>query len=363
MKPIIGITVGDINGIGHEVILKTFIDKYIFDICIPIIYGNSNHVRQFLSILKEDKLKSSIRTINEVKDAKDGLFNIIDCYANDIQLQVGTVTQQGGKAALNSLQRAVTDIKNGGLHALVTAPINKQNIQSDKFHFPGHTEYLAHCCDKKESLMLMVSDQLKVALVTNHLPISEVSKQLSKELILEKMQLLKQTLQQDFSIDQPRIAVLALNPHAGDSGFIGKEEMEIINPAIEQAQKENILAFGPYSADGFFGTAHYQYFDAVLAMYHDQGMIPFKSLDMDGVNFTAGLPIIRTSPAHGTAYELAGKGEASPQSFKNAVYLAIDILKRRNENIKLKENALHIVIPEKTSAPIINLEEELAQKE
>lgn len=359
MKPLIGITIGDSNGIGYELILRSLIDKNLFDICVPIIYGNASHIRLYLSVLKEDKYKGSLHTITNPLEARDGFFNIIECY-NDMPLQMGKITVDGGKAALKSLQRAVADIKAGVIEALVTCPINKQNIQCEEFHFAGHTEYLSHCFDSEEkSLMLLVNDVLKVALVTNHVAIKDISQHLMVENILTKIHLLKRTLQLDFSIEQPRIAVLALNPHAGDKGLFGGEEEEIITPAILQAQEEGLVTFGPFSPDGFFGTEQYRSYDAVLAMYHDQGLIPFKLLDMGGVNFTAGLPIVRTSPDHGTAYDLVGQGTASTQPFKNAVYLAIDVLKRRKENMALEANALHVVPKPKAVAPVINLAEEL----
>jgi 4-hydroxythreonine-4-phosphate dehydrogenase len=279
--------------------------------------------------------------IESPKQAKEGRLNMINCYGDDTPLKLGESTTEAGQAALKSLQRATADLQQGLVDALVTAPINKDNIQCDKFSYSGHTEYLTHIFGQgKESLMMMISDRMRVALACNHTPISQVSEKITLENIMVKLQLLNQTLQTDFSCRKPRIAVLALNPHAGDNGLIGKEEQEVIAPAIAQAQEQGIWAFGPYSADGFFGAGQYNHFDAVLAMYHDQGLAPFKALDMSGVNFTAGLSVVRTSPDHGTAYGIAGKNEADPQSMLHAIYTAIDVLKTREENTELLANQL-----------------------
>ena len=256
-------------------------------------------------------------------------------------------TTEAGQASLKSLQRACQDLKNGLVHAIVTAPINKDNIQSDAFRYSGHTEYLTQQFGEgKDSLMMMISDRMRVALVCNHTPIAKVAETITEERILSKLAVLNETLQKDFSCRKPRIAVLALNPHAGDNGLIGEEETNIIRPAVAKAQEQGIWAFGPYSADGFFGAGQYNHFDAVLAMYHDQGLAPFKALDMSGVNFTAGLPVVRTSPDHGTAYNLAGKNEADATSMLHAIYAAIDILREREENEKLLSNQLVVEIRE-----------------
>ena len=347
MKPIIAITAGDINGVGYEIILKSLINPHICEICRPIVYGNAKVARQHAKTLGEELHNIQWNIIDSPKQAKDGRLNMITCYGDDTPLQLGVSTPEAGQAALKSLQRATSDLQQGMLDALVTAPINKDNIQCDQFRYSGHTEYLTHIFGQgQESLMMMISDHMRVALVCNHTPISQVSEKITIENIIAKLTILNQTLQTDFSCRKPRIAVLALNPHAGDNGLIGKEEQEVIRPAVAKAQEEGIWAFGPYSADGFFGAGQYNHFDAVLAMYHDQGLAPFKALDMSGVNFTAGLRVVRTSPDHGTAYAIAGKNEASETSMLHAIYTAIDVLKTRKENAELLSNQLVVEIKE-----------------
>ena len=347
MKPTIAITAGDINGVGYEIILKSLINPHICEICRPIVYGNAKVARQHMQTLDEEYRSIQWNIIQDPKQAKDGRLNLITCYGDDTPVQLGVSTPEAGQASLKSLQRACQDLKNGLVHAIVTAPINKDNIQSDAFRYSGHTEYLTQQFGEgKDSLMMMISDRMRVALVCNHTPIAKVAETISEERILSKLTVLSDTLKKDFSSRKPRIAVLALNPHAGDNGLIGEEESNIIRPAIAKAQEQGIWAFGPYSADGFFGAGQYNHFDAVLAMYHDQGLAPFKALDMSGVNFTAGLPIVRTSPDHGTAYNLAGKNEADPQSMLHAIYAAIDILRQREENEKLLSNQLVVEIRE-----------------
>jgi 4-hydroxythreonine-4-phosphate dehydrogenase len=305
------------------------------------VYGNAKVARQHAKTMADEFHNVQWNIIESPKQAKEGRLNMINCYGDDTPLKLGESTTEAGQAALKSLQRATADLQQGLVDALVTAPINKDNIQCDKFCYSGHTEYLTHIFGQgKESLMMMISDRMRVALACNHTPISQVSEKITLENIMVKLQLLNQTLQTDFSCRKPRIAVLALNPHAGDNGLIGKEEQEVIAPAIAQAQEQGIWAFGPYSADGFFGAGQYNHFDAVLAMYHDQGLAPFKALDMSGVNFTAGLRVVRTSPDHGTAYGIAGKNEADPQSMLHAIYTAIDVLKTREENTELLANQL-----------------------
>lgn len=341
MKPTIAITAGDINGVGYEIILKAIADPHICEICRPILYGNAKIARLHAQTLGEDYTKLQFNIIDSPRQTKDGRLNLISCYPDDTPVQLGVSTPEAGKASFAALERACADLKAGVVDALVTAPINKENIQSDLFHFSGHTEYLTSTFGEgKESLMMMVSDMMRVALVCNHVPIARVPQMITEERILAKLAVLNQTLQDDFTIEKPRIAVLALNPHAGDNGLIGKEEQDIIKPAIEKANEQGIWAFGPYSADGFFGSGRFTHFDAVLAMYHDQGLIPFKTLDMNGVNYTAGLSIVRTSPDHGTAYDLAGKNEAKAYSFSHALYMAIDILHTRAQNKELKKNPL-----------------------
>ena len=342
MKPIIAITAGDINGVGYEIILKGLLDPHICEICRPIVYGNAKIAREHAHTLPEEYHNMQFNLIEDPAQSKDGRLNLITCYPDNTPLNIGTSTPEAGKAALASLERACADLKAGKVTALVTAPINKENIQSDKFTFTGHTEYLTHYFGSDKSLMMMVSDAMKIALVCNHTPITKVASMITKERIIDKLNILNATLKQDFMLIRPRIAVLALNPHAGDNGLIGKEEQDIIVPAIEEAASAGLQVFGPYSADGFFGAGKYVHFDAVLAMYHDQGLIPFKSLDMNGVNFTAGLDIVRTSPDHGTAYDLAGKNTANPQSFAHALYMAVDILATRAKSKEISADPLVI---------------------
>ena len=347
MKPTIAITAGDINGVGYEIILKSLINPHICEICRPIVYGNAKVARQHMQTMDEEYRNIQWNIIQDPKQAKDGRLNLISCYGDDTPVQLGVSTTEAGQASLKSLQRACQDLKNGLVHAIVTAPINKDNIQSDDFRYSGHTEYLTQQFGNgKDSLMMMISDRMRVALVCNHTPIAKVAETITEERILSKLAVLNETLKMDFSCRKPRIAVLALNPHAGDNGLIGKEETNIIRPAIAAAQEKGIWAFGPYSADGFFGAGQYNHFDAVLAMYHDQGLAPFKALDMSGVNFTAGLPVVRTSPDHGTAYNLAGKNEADATSMLHAIYAAIDILRRRADNEKLLANQLVVEVRE-----------------
>ncbi|MEG1555320.1 MAG: 4-hydroxythreonine-4-phosphate dehydrogenase PdxA [Bacteroidales bacterium] len=324
----IGITQGDINGIGYEVIMKSLSDLKMMELCTPIVYGLAKiaaYHKKSMDI--GDFSFQFIKTPEQASAKKANLINLMD---GEIKIEIGTSTEMAGKLSALALNSACKDLKANLLDAIVTAPINKNNIQSEKFKFPGHTEYLAHQFQSQNALMLMVAEELRIGFVTNHLPIHEVAENISIDLILKKLRTLHQSLVNDFACTNPKIAVLSLNPHAGDHNLIGKEENTIIIPAIQQAFDEKINAFGPFPSDGFFASGEYKKFDAILAMYHDQGMIPFKVLAMDqGVNFTAGLPIVRTSPAHGTAYEIAGKNQASCQSFRNAIYLAIDILRNR----------------------------------
>lgn len=325
----IGITQGDINGIGYEIILKTLDDNRMLELFTPVIYGSPKVAAYYKKVLD---MGLNFNLINNVSEAADNRVNIINCNSDEVKVEISQCTENAGVAAFESLEKAVADLKAGSIDALVTAPINKKNIQSDKFQFPGHTEYLEQSLGKKgDALMLLVSDNLRIAVVTGHIPMANVSKTLTKELILSKIRILNKTLKKDFSIERPRIAVLGLNAHSGDGGVIGKEEIDIIKPAIEDANNEEITCFGPIASDGFFGSGEYAKYDAILAMYHDQGLIPFKLLSMDsGVNFTAGLSAVRTSPDHGTAYDIAGQGIASENSFRQAIYSAIDIVKNRS---------------------------------
>ncbi len=335
----LGISHGDINGIGYEIIFKVISDVRIFDICTPIVYGSSKVAAYHRKALNISNF--NLNNILRADEAHPKRANIINCVDDEIRVELGKATQMGGEGAYAALKQAVADLKDGKIDVLVTAPINKANIQSEAFNFPGHTEYLESEFGTDGSLMLLISDRLKVGVVTGHIPISEVSTSITKEKILNKLRILNKTLKEDFTIRRPRIAVLGLNPHAGDDGLIGKEEQDIIIPAIEEAKDKGIMALGPYAADGLFGSNNLAKFDAVLAMYHDQGLIPFKTISFSsGVNFTAGLPIIRTSPDHGTAFDIAGQGIADEESFRQAVYAAIDIFKNRSQNHDLAKNPL-----------------------
>jgi len=335
----IGISHGDINGISYEVIIKSLLDVRILDLCSPIIYGSPKVAAYHKKALELNDLNlNSIRTADESGNKK---VNIINCIDEEIRVELGKSTKQAGESSYLALKTAVEDLKEKKIDALVTGPINKQNIQSENFKHSGHTEYLKEIFNVKEVIMLMVSDILKVGVVAGHIPISEIATFITKEKIIDKLATLNLSLQKDFGIRKPKIAVLGLNPHAGDEGLLGSEEKEVIEPAIEKAKSSNILVFGPYPADGFFASGKYRKFDAVLAMYHDQGLIPFKTISGEnGVNYTAGLPIIRTSPAHGTAYEISGKNEASEESFRNAIYLACDVIKNRAMYSEIHANPL-----------------------
>lgn len=335
----VGITQGDINGIGYEVIMKTLLDARILEMCTPIIYGSPKVAAYHRKALNIDNL--SFNHIRSAKEAYNNRANIVNCIDENVRVELGKSTREAGESSFNALDQACTDLASGEIDVLITAPINKDNIQSESFRFPGHTEYLAERFGAQDYAMLMVSETMKVAVATTHLPIADVPSKLSKELILSKIRILAQSLKEDFSITKPRIAVFGLNPHAGDNGLLGNEEKDIILPAIIQAKKEGIIALGPYPADGFFGSDDYRKFDAILAMYHDQGLIPFKLASFErGVNYTAGLPVVRTSPAHGTAYNLAGEDKASPESFRQALYLAIDIFKSRQIYAEISKNPL-----------------------
>lgn len=324
----IGITQGDINGISYEVILKTLEDNRILEFCTPIIYGSPKVAAYHRKVLD---LNQNLNLVNSAADASDKHVNIINCNSDEVKVELSQCTQTAGEAAFQAIEKATADLKNGDIDAIVTAPINKKNIQSAQFKFPGHTEYFEQTFGKKgDALMLLVSDRLRVAVATGHVPVAKVSQSLSKELILNKIKILNKTLKQDFKINRPRIAVLGLNPHSGDQGIIGTEEQDFIKPAITEALENEIICVGPLPSDGFFGSDEFTKYDAILAMYHDQGLIPFKLLSMDsGVNFTAGLSIVRTSPDHGTAYDIAGKNVASENSFRHALYTAINIVKNR----------------------------------
>lgn len=330
----VGITHGDINGVGYEVILKMLDDNRLLELCTPVVYGSAKIAGFYRKMLDLPALP--LVQAESGADITDGAYNIINVVGEDVKVEPGVNSAAAGMAAFASLQRAVADLRDGYIDVLVTAPINKRNIQSDDFTFPGHTEYLeATIGEGSEALMMLLSDTLRVALATTHMPLRQVPDAITKEGILSKLRIFNRSLQRDFGIDAPRIAVLALNPHAGEEGMLGTEEADIIIPAIAQAKEQGILAFGPYAADGFFGAGRFVKFDGILAMYHDQGLAPFKALSMDaGVNFTAGLPLVRTSPDHGTGYDITGTGEASADSMRAALYAAIDIWRsRRREDV------------------------------
>ena len=335
----IGISVGDVNGIGLEIIIKTLADARIFDYCTPIVYGHTKVASFHRRSVQVHDLNFNV--IDSPANAHHKKANIINCWEEDVKIDLGVSNEIGGKYALISLQRATDDLLAGEIGALVTAPINKDNIQSETFNFPGHTEYLQQRDGAGEVLMFLVSETLKVGVVTGHIPVAQIPQSLSTEKILAKLKLMNTSLKKDFWIRKPKIAVLGLNPHAGDNGLIGSEEKDIIIPAIEEARANDILALGPYPADGFFANGSYMQFDAVLAMYHDQGLIPFKQISFEsGVNYTAGLSFVRTSPDHGTAYDIAGKNKASEVSFREALFEAIHIVKHRRETALLNENPL-----------------------
>lgn len=336
----VGITVGDINGIGLEVIIKAFKDNRMYQQITPVIYGSTKVANIHRKVLRMSDFRFNI--IDKVEEAKSKKVNLINLGNDaDLKVELGKPTKDSGEFALRSLEAATKDLAEGKIDVLVTAPINKEAIQNAGFEFPGHTEYLAHLSKTEDYLMLLMNDVLKIGVVTGHIPLKEVAEKLNSKEITNKIDILNKTLKSDFGVIKPKIAVLGLNPHAGDNGKIGTEEKEIILPAILKSKENNILAYGPYSADGFFGSGAYKDFDGVLAMYHDQGLAPFKALSFgSGVNFTAGLPIVRTSPDHGTAYEIAGQRKAEADSFRHAIYIAVDVFKKRTEYKKMTSNPL-----------------------
>ena len=350
-KLIVGITQGDGNGISYEVIIKALADERILDMCTPVIYGSSKifgfykkHIHNIENI--------NTNVITSAKDVHHKRVNIVNCLPENVFVEPGQPTPESAKSAMTALERAVADIKEGHIDVLVTAPINKRAMSSEGFGYTGHTEYLEKQFGVDEVAMIMVSEQLKVGVVTGHISLKEVPSKITTEKILAKLRLMRQSLQRDFGVDAPKIAVLGLNPHCGDGGLLGDEEQQIILPAVKAANDEGIMAFGPYSPDGFFGLGNYQKFDAVLAMYHDQGLTPFKALAFEeGVNYTAGLPIVRTSPDHGTAYEMAGRDMADPRSMKSAIYAAIDIYNHRTDYDELVANRMTIKMPDTEIRP------------
>lgn len=343
---IVGISIGDLNGIGSEVVLKTFDDSRMLELCTPVIFANI----KMLSFLKKSfDCGAILHGIDRLDQLVLGKINVLNVWQNSFDLEYGKNDPIVGEYAIKSFVAATAALKEGTIDVLVTAPINKYNIQSETFKFPGHTDYLNQELEGN-ALMLMVNGNLRIGLLTDHLPVSEVAKHLTAELVTKKIETIRQSLTQDFSINKPKIAVLGLNPHAGDGGVIGSEDDEILKPVIKKMFEKGTLVFGPYPADGFFGSRQYEKFDAVIAAYHDQGLIPFKTLSFgNGVNYTAGLNKIRTSPDHGTAYDIAGKGDADFNSFKEAVYLAIDIYHSRNMYHEIAENPMKISKKEASS--------------
>lgn len=338
-KPIIGISIGDINGIGPEVILKTFSDERILEICTPVIYASAKVISYHKNIVKLDDLK--IHQVKEASQAVEGAINVVNCWNENVDITLGETTEEGGRYAQISLDNAVMEALSGSIDALVTAPINKKAMQLSGFKYPGHTEFIAHKAGAKNSLMFMVGEQLRIGIVTGHIPLNEVAAKITKEAILKKIQLMHESLVKDFGIDTPKIAVLGLNPHASDNGAIGEEETNQIIPAIAAARAKRMFVFGPYAADGFFGAGSFAKYDGIIAMFHDQGLTPFKTLEFHGgVNFTAGLSIVRTSPDHGTGFDIAGQDIASPDSFRQAVFMAIDIVRHRRNYAEMTANPL-----------------------
>ena len=335
----IGISHGDVNGISYEVIIKTLIDPRMNEICIPVIFGSPKVVAYHRKALEIENF--SPISIHSPDEARGNKVYVVNCVDDNIRVELGKTTESAGIASYAALKAATDALEQGSIDALVTGPVSKQNIQHADFNYSGHTEYLQARFGVNEVMMLMVSDLMKVGLVAGHIPITQLGSLITTDLIVEKLKILSHSLLVDFGIRSPRIAVLGLNPHAGEAGLLGEEEQAVIIPAIEQSRSQKILVFGPFPADGFFGAGRFRQFDAVLAMYHDQGLAPFKALNMEsGVNFTAGLPVVRTSPAHGTAFELAGKDEASSDSFRNAIYTAIDVVRNRMTHHEISQDPL-----------------------
>ncbi len=338
-KPIIGFTCGDINGIGPELIIKTLHDHRLLEYCTPVIFANNKLMNFYRKTLPD--LNINYSSVQDSSDMNTKQVNLFNCWDEEVNVTPGVLTEEGGKYAVMSLVTAAGALKAGKLDGIVTAPIHKKNVQSEHFDFTGHTPFLKSFFGMQDVAMLLIAENMRVAVLTEHIPISEIAPHITKNALEFKLELLNDSLIKDFGITKPKIAVLGLNPHAGDEGLVGKEEIEVIKPAIEEANKKKILCFGPYSADAFFARGEYQHFDAVLAMYHDQGLIPFKSLAIgEGVNYTAGLPGVRTSPDHGTAFDIAGQGSANEDSFREAIFKCIDIIQARRERADQTRNPL-----------------------
>lgn len=330
-RPVVGITIGDINGIGPEVIIKALENNKILNHVTPVIYGSAKVLSFYRKLLDRNDFNfNQIKNIDSINHKK---VNVLNCWDDMMDIKPGEITEEAGKCAFISLEQCTKDLKEGKLDAMVTAPINKHNIQSDDFKFAGHTEYLADACEKKDHLMFLVSESLRIGVVTGHIPLNEVAPTITEENLESRIALMLKSLKKDFGIGKPKIAVLGLNPHAGEEGLLGSEENDIIKPVIDKMKTKGQLVMGPFPADGFFGSGQYSKFDGILAMYHDQGLVPFKALTFSsGVNFTAGLPIVRTSPDHGTAYAIAGQNQADESSMRTAIYMAVDISNQRKEN-------------------------------
>ena len=350
-KLIVGITQGDGNGISYEVIIKALADERILDMCTPVIYGSSK-IFGFYKKHIHNIEQINTNVITSAKDVHQKRVNIVNCLPENVFVEPGQATPESAKSAMTALERAVADIKEGNIDVLVTAPINKRAMNAEGFGYTGHTEYLEKQFGVDEVAMIMVSEQLKVGVVTGHISLKDVPAKITTDKILAKLRLMNKSLKRDFGVDAPKIAVLGLNPHCGDGGLLGDEEQQIILPAVKAANEEGIMAFGPYSPDGFFGLDNFRKFDAVLAMYHDQGLAPFKAIAFEeGVNYTAGLSVVRTSPDHGTAYEMAGRDKADPRSMKEAIYTAIDIWHKRAEFKELMDNRMTIKMPDTEIKP------------
>jgi 4-hydroxythreonine-4-phosphate dehydrogenase len=344
IKPVIGITCGDLNGIGTELIIKVFSDNRVLDLCIPVIFGSNKLINFYRKSIPE--VNFNYQSTKELNRLNNKQVNLFSCWEEEVAVSPGQLTETGGKYAILSLQSAVAALKQKQVDGLVTAPIHKKNIQSTEFNFTGHTPYLKSVFAVNDVVMMLCAGNFRVALLTEHIPVAEIAQHITREKILSKLQVVHQSLQRDFGIDKPRIAVLGLNPHAGDEGLIGNEEETIIKPAIKEAKNNNMLVTGPFSADAFFARGQYDKFDAVLAMYHDQGLIPFKSLAIgEGINYTAGLPAVRTSPDHGVAFDIAGKDKANASSFIAALFGCIDIINMRKEYEENRRNPLKKVTP------------------
>lgn len=339
-KPIIGISTGDLNGIGLEVVIKTFEDERMFDLCIPVLYGSSRALSYHRNVYQKEDFKFNI--VNRIDRSKEYVMNVLNCWEESVNISLGIPDKNHGVYALKALEGVANDIVKGHIDAIITAPVNKKHINAVVPGFTGQTEFFQEKFGSTESLMMLVSDTMRMGLITNHVPIKEVSTKITSEQIALKVRLMNESLKRDFMIDRPKIAVLALNPHAGDEGIIGHEDDDLVRPTVKKINEdENILVFGPYAADGFFGSGTFRQFDGILAMYHDQGLVPFKALSFgQGVNFTAGLPHVRTSPDHGTAYDIAGKMVADHESFRTAVFMAVDVLKNRRQYDEMHANPL-----------------------